>query len=147
VLIGTVQVSLEPLHAPLHERSFQPLAGVAVSRTGVKDANAAEHRGEHVIPACALRTTPRPRTETVSRKVAGANCAETAAPAFTASEHAADPEHAPPQRASFAPGLGVAVRVKGCPPFHIVVQLAEQKRPGVFALTVPGPEIESASGT
>ena len=33
-LMGTEQVRLDPLHAPLHVRSFHPFAGDAASRTG-----------------------------------------------------------------------------------------------------------------
>jgi hypothetical protein len=96
--IGTVHVGLEPRHAPLHERSFQPFAAVAVSRTGLKDGNAAEHRGRQVMPARELRTAPRPVTATVSRNDPGANTAVTAAPGATVTVHAAAPEHDPLQR-------------------------------------------------
>jgi hypothetical protein len=125
-LIGTVHVSLEPRHAPLHERSFQPFAGVATSRTGVKDGKVAEQRGRHVIPARALRTVPRPEIETASRKAAGANTAETEAPGVTLSEHPAAPVQAPLQPTSLEPGLGVAVSARRWPLFQVVVQLAAQ---------------------
>ena len=49
-LMGTVQVFFEPRQAPLHDRSFHPFAGAAVSRTGVNDGKLAEQRGRHVIP-------------------------------------------------------------------------------------------------
>ena len=41
LLIGTVQVFFEPRQAPLHERSFHPFAGVAVSRTGTNEGKVA----------------------------------------------------------------------------------------------------------
>ena len=123
-LIGAVQVFLAPRQAPLHERSFQPFAGVAVSRTGLNEGNDAEQRGRQVIPARELRTPPFPVTATVSRKNAGANTADTAVPAATLRLQPAAPEHAPLQRTSLAPGLGVAVRASDCPAFQVVVQLA-----------------------
>jgi hypothetical protein len=96
--IDTVHVVRAPRHAPLHERSFQPLAGVAVSRTGLKEGNAAEHLGRQVMPARELRTAPLPATATVSRNEAGANKAVTAAPGATVTAQAAEPEHDPLQR-------------------------------------------------
>jgi hypothetical protein len=145
-VIGTVQTRLVPLHAPLQERSFQPFAGVAVSLTGANDGNAAEHRGRHVMPACALRTVPRPETATASRKAAGANCAVTAAPGVTLSEQVEAPVHAPVQRTSFDPALGVAVRARRWPLFQVVVQLAAQTRPGTSDDTEPGPATFTDSG-
>ena len=145
-LIGTVHVFLVPRHAPLHERSLQPFAGVAVRRTGLNDGNAAEQRGRHVMPARELRTAPLPVTATLRRKDAGANTAETAAPAATVNVQPADPVHAPLQRTSFAPPFGVAVSASRWPAFHVVVQLAAQRRPGTSADTEPGPEIVRGSG-
>ena len=66
-VIGTVQVSLVPLHAPVQERNLHPGAGLAVNRSGTNDGNAAEHFGRHVIPARELRTVPRPEIVVVSR--------------------------------------------------------------------------------
>ena len=145
-LIGTVHAFFVPRHAPLHERSFQPVAGVAVSRTRLNDGNAAEQRGRHVMPARVLRTAPLPVTATLRRKDAGANTAETAAPGATVSVQPAEPEHAPVQRTSLAPALGVAVSASRCPAFHVVVQLAVQWSPGTSADTEPGPEIVRESG-
>ena len=63
------------------------------------------------------------------------------------SVHAAAPEHAPLQRTSLAPAPGVAVSARGCPAFHVVVQLAvQQEARARSAATEPGPEIVSASG-
>ena len=108
-LIGTVQDLFAPRHAPLQERSFQPFAGVAVSRTGLNDGNAAEQRGRHVIPARELRTAPFPVTATESLKDAGPNTADTAVPGATLRLQPAEPEHAPLQRTSLAPAFGVAL--------------------------------------
>ena len=146
-LIGTVQVRFAPRHAPAHERSLQPFAGVAVNRTGLNERNAAEQRGRQVIPAFELRIAPFPLTETLSRNEAGANTAPTEAPGDTARLQAVAPEQAPVQRTSLDPAVGVAVRASGCPAFQVVVQLAAQSRPGTLAVTEPGPEIVSASGT
>ena len=112
-LIGTVHVLFAPRQAPLHERSLQPLAGVAVRRTGLNDRNAAEQRGRHVMPALELRTAPFPPTETLSRNDAGANAALTDAPGATVTLQVAVPEHAPLQRTSLAPAPGVAVKTRG----------------------------------
>ena len=144
--MGTVHAALAPRHAPLHERSFHPFAGVAVRCTGLNEGNEAEHRGRHVIPARELRTAPLPLTATVSRKDTGANTAVTAAPGFTLTAQAVAPEQAPLQRTSRAPDPGVAVRARRCPAFHVVVQLAEQSSPGTSAETDPGPETVTARG-
>ena len=66
-----------PRQAPVHERNFQPFAGIAVRRTGTCDGNDAEQRGRHVIPDRELRTEPRPPTLTVSRNTIGAKSAKT----------------------------------------------------------------------
>ena len=145
-LIGTVHDVRAPRHAPLQERSFQPFAGVAISRTGVNDENEAEQRGRHVIPARELRTAPLPVTATVSRNDAGPNTAVTAAPGDTVRLQPAAPEQAPVQRTRRAPLLGVARSARRCPAFHVVVQLAEHERPGTSATTAPGPEIVTESG-
>ena len=113
MLIGTVHVRLAPRQAPVHERSFQPFAGVAVSRTGLNERKAAEQRGRQVIPSFELRTAPLPLTETVSRNDAGAKTAPTDTPGPTVRLHAAEPEHAPVQRTSLDPALGVDVRASG----------------------------------
>jgi hypothetical protein len=65
--MGTVHVFFAPRQAPDQARSFQPLAGAATSLTDVYEANAAEQRGRHVIPARELRMVPCPVTATVSR--------------------------------------------------------------------------------
>ena len=145
-LIGTVQIFFPPRQAPLQERNFQPFAGVAVSPTALNDGNAAEQRGRHVMPALELRTAPFPLTATDNRKDAGANSAVTAAPGVTLSTHPAAPEHAPLQRTSLAPGLGVAVSASRWPAFHVVVQLALHRSPGTSADTEPDPETVTASG-
>ena len=145
-LIGTVHVFLAPRQAPLQERSFQPFAGVAVSRTGLNERKDAEHRGRQVMPDVELRTAPLPLTDTRSRKDAGANSAPTEALGVTVTLQADEPEQAPVQRTSLDPARGAAVRASGCPAFHVVVQLAAHRRPGTFAVTEPGPEIVSASG-
>ena len=145
-LIGTVQVFFAPRQAPLHERNFQPFAAVAVRRTGLNDGKAAEQRGRHVIPVRELRTAPFPVTATDSRKDAAANTAVTAAPGVTLRTQPAAPEHAPLQRTSLAPALGVALSASRCPAFHVVVQLAAHSRPGTSADTEPGPETVRASG-
>ena len=129
-LIGTVHVFFAPRQAPLHERNLQPLAGVAVSATGLNDGNAAEQRGRHVMPTLELRTAPFPLTATDNRKDAGANAAVTAAPGVTPSTHPAAPVHAPLQRTSFAPAPGVALSASRCPEFHVVVQLVAAQEPG-----------------
>ena len=108
-LIGTVHVAFAPRQTPLQARSFQPRAGVAVSRTAVNDGNDAEQRGRQVMPVRELRTEPRPVTATVSRKVAGAKRADTFAPVPTSTRQPPLPVHAPVQRTSFAPVPGVAV--------------------------------------
>ena len=145
--IGTVQVFFAPRQAPLQERSFQPLAGVAVSRTGVNEGNAAEHCGRHVIPARELLTAPRPATLTLSGNVAGPKTAAMVVPASTANEHPALPVQAPSQRTSFVPAAGVAVSAILWPAFQVVVQLAVHVSPGTLAETEPLPEIVSPSGT
>jgi hypothetical protein len=144
--MGTLQERFEPLQAPLQERNLQPFAAVAVSLTGEYDGSVAEHRGRQVIPVCELRTTPRPETPTVRRKVAGAKSADTLAPDVTVTAHPAAPTHADPQRTSFAPGSGVAVKASRVPAFHVVVQLCAHCSPGTSAATDPGPETDSASG-
>ena len=145
-LIGTVHVFFTPRQAPLHERNLQPLAGVAVSATGLNDGNAAEQRGLHVMPTLELRTAPFPLTATDNRNDAGANTAVTAAPGVTPSTHPAAPVHAPLQRTSFAPAPGVALSASRCPEFHVVVQLVLHRSPGTSADTEPVPEIVTASG-
>ncbi len=145
-LIDTVHVFLAPRQAPLHERSLQPFAGVAVRRTGLNERNDAEQRGRHVMPAFELRIAPLPLTETESRNDAGANTAPTEAPGATATLQAAAPAQAPLQRTSLDPAFGVAFRTSGWPLFHVVVQLAAHRRPGTLAVTEPGPEIVSVRG-
>jgi len=145
-LIGTVHVLFAPRQAPLHARSFQPFAGVAVSATGLNEGNAAEQRGRHVMPAFELRTAPFPLTATDNRKDAGANAAVTATPGVTPSTHPAAPVHAPLQRTSLAPAPGVALSANRCPEFHVVVQLVLHRSPGTSADTEPVPEIVTASG-
>ena len=120
-----MQVVLAPRHAPLHERSFHPFAGFAVSFSGVNEANDAEQRGRQLIPALELRIVPLPAIETASRNVAGAKSADTWAPAVTVTLQPALPLQAPPQRTSRIPAAGVAVRSRACPEFQVVEQLAE----------------------
>ena len=107
-VIGRVHESFRPRHAPAHERSLQPLAGFAVSRTGTCEARDAAHRFPHEIPPRELRTDPCPPTETASRYVRGAKSAVTTRPAATDSAHAPAPVHAPLQRTSFEDGLAAA---------------------------------------
>lgn len=145
-LIGTVHVFFAPRHAPLHDRSFQPLAGVAVSLTGLNDDTDTEQRGRHVSPPRELRTAPRPITDTLSRNDAGAKRADTAVPGATLRVQPAAPEHEPLQRTSLAPADGVAVNARRWPEFHVVVQLDAHCSPGTSADTVPGPDSVSASG-
>ncbi|HYI75253.1 MAG TPA: hypothetical protein VEW90_08275 [Gaiellaceae bacterium] len=145
-VIGTVQVPRDPRQAPLHERSFQPGAGVATSRTGLNEANDAEQRGRHVMPGFELRIAPLPATETFSRNTAGPKVALTEAPGATVRLQTPAPEQAPPQRMSRVPAAGVATSDTGCPLFHVVVHVVVHKRPGTFDATDPVPEIVSASG-
>jgi hypothetical protein len=142
-----VQVILDPLQAPLHERNFQPFAGVAVNRTGLKDGKLAVQPGRQVIPGVELVTAPFPATDTLSRKDAGAKSADTVVPAPTVTMHPALPEQPPPQRTSLAPAAGIARSERRCPEFHVVVQVDAHWRPGTSADTDPGPEIVKASGT
>ena len=101
-LIGTVQAFFEPRQAPLQDLSFHPFAGAAISRRGEYEGTLAEQRGGQAMPAPELRTAPFPVTATVRRNVAGANSAESVAPAATVTLQPALPEHAPAQRTSFA---------------------------------------------
>ena len=112
-VIGTVQVPRDPRQAPLHERSFQPGAGVATSRTGLNEVNDAEQRGRHVMPGVELRTAPLPTTDTPRRNEAGAKVALTDTPGLTSTLQVPVPEHALPQRTSLAPGPGVAASTRG----------------------------------
>lgn len=66
-VIGTLQTSREPRQAPVQDRSRQPAAGFAVSRTGAYEGNEAAQRGLHVSPGRELRTVPRPLMRTDSR--------------------------------------------------------------------------------
>ena len=144
--MGTVHARLDPRQAPLQERNLQPFAAVAMSVTGEYEGTVAEHRSRHAIPVFELRTAPRPETPTVRRKVAGAKSADTLAPDDTVTVQPAEPTQATPQRTSFAPELGVAVRASRVPAFHVVVQLCAHCRPGTSAATDPGPDTDSASG-
>lgn len=147
LVIGSEQTGLLPLHVPRHCLKRQPLAGVEVSRSGAYDETSDEHRGLQEIPGPELCTEPRPETDTVSRYAAGAKKAETVVSAATATLQPAPPAHAPPQRTSFAPEAGVALRARAVPALQVVVQLCPQRRPGTSAATEPGPEIVRASGT
>jgi len=120
-----VQVVLAPRQPPLQVRNLQPVAGFAVSFTGVNEANDAEQRGRQLIPARELRTVPLPPIETVMRNVAGAKSAVTWAPGETVTLQAALPLQAPLHRTSRIPAPGVAVRFSDCPEFQVVEQLAE----------------------
>jgi hypothetical protein len=60
VVITTVQVVLEPLHAPLQPANVDPESALAISVTGVPSANEAEHVVPQSIPAGRLVTTPVP---------------------------------------------------------------------------------------
>jgi hypothetical protein len=144
--MGTEHERFDPRQAPLQERNVQPFVAVAVSLTGEYEGNVAEQRGRQVIPVCELRTTPRPETATVRRKLAGANSADTWVPDSTVTEQPAAPTQEDPQRTSLAPGPGVAVNASRVPVFHVVVQLCEHSNPGTSAATDPGPETASANG-
>jgi hypothetical protein len=145
-VIGSTQLRALPEHAPDHDRNRQPFAGVAESRSGTNDGNAAEHLGRHVTPERELLTLPRPVTATVRRNTVGAKSAETLAPGFATTLHGPAPVQAPVQRTSFAPALGVALRPRRVPPFQVVVHVCPHCMPGTSAVIAPGPVIVTVSG-
>ena len=144
--MGTVQVRLRPLQAPVQDRNLQPFAGVAVSCSATNDGNDAAQRGRQVIPERELRTVPRPETATESRKVSGAKSAETVAPEPMVIAQVPEPLQAPLQRASFMPGLGTPLSVKRVPAFQVVVHDCTHWSPGTSETTEPAPLTVTVKG-
>lgn len=60
VLSVTMQVKLVPLHAPPHPTKIEPVAGAAVSVTGVPVVKLALHAVGQLIPDGTLMTVPAP---------------------------------------------------------------------------------------
>jgi hypothetical protein len=145
-VIGSVHDARFPRHAPVQALSFQPFAGVALSRSGAYDVTGAAHRPGQAIPKLELRIAPLPETRTRNRYVVGAKSALGVALWPTVTEHSAAPPHAPLQRTSFAPGFGTGASTSLVSAFHVVVQLWAQERPGTSDSTRPGPEMVSESG-
>lgn len=153
VLNATVQVVVEPVHAPPQPRNLAPVPGVAASTTFVP----AEKRWTQVFfgplpmhfPAEEL-TVPRPVTPIVSAAgIAAPKAAETLFPAFIVSVHVVEPPlHAPPQPVKVAPETGVALSVtlafSVTFALHVVPPLPQLIPPPV---TLPLPVTVTVSGT
>src|SRR5882762_3014927 len=115
--IVTLQVTDEPLHAPVHPEKTETADGAAVNVTTVLRLYASEQSAPHAIPAGLELTVPRPlpAVVTVSNRVGTTVVVKVAVTDFARSIVTSQvldaPLQAPDQPAKIELADGVAVRV------------------------------------
>jgi hypothetical protein len=115
--IVTLQVTDEPLHAPVHPEKTEAADGAAVNVTTVLTLYASEQSAPQAIPAGLELTVPRPlpAVVTVSNRVGSTVVVKVAVTVFVASivmlQVLDAPLQAPDQPAKVELADGVAVRV------------------------------------
>ena len=132
-VIGTVQVPLEFVQAPLHPANTEPAAALGVSTTDVPLLKFAVQVAPQLIPTGAEVTVPEPAplNETESAYCGGGTAAkfatiEIAGDEVTVVWHVDVPLQEPPQVTNVYPGSGVAIKFTTVPAGNDVVHVPVQ---------------------